>query len=102
MNAMTINDPSGIRSVSSGQLPEHGREASQHNETSVEGRLGENHGGVERPMDPVSCRTPECIPDISGGVEDKYGKTITNDINGLISVQSLQPVLHTAGGEACH
>ncbi len=46
-------------------------------------------------MDPVSCRTPECIPDISGGVEDKYGKTITNDFNGLISVQSLQPVLHT-------
>ena len=70
---------SGSRPVSIGQHPVYGHEASQHNETSVEGRLGENHGGVERPMDPVSCRTPECIPAFSGGVEDKYGKTITNE-----------------------
>ena len=101
---MLHKERSGSQPVSGGQLPPYSYEASQHDDTSVRkaGRLGENHGGVERPMDPVSCRTPECIPAFSGGVEDKYGKTITNDINGLISVQSLQPVLHTAGGEACH
>ena len=27
-------------------------------------------------MDPVSCRTSECIPLFSGGVGDKYGKSI--------------------------
>ena len=27
-------------------------------------------------MDPVSCRTSECIPLFSGGVGDKYGKII--------------------------
>ena len=96
-------DPSDSRSVSAGQLPAYSNEASQNDETSVPGkpgRLGENHGGVERPMASVSCRTSEEIPQelscTSGGAEDKYGRTITKDINGLISVQSLQPVLHTA------
>ena len=55
-------DQSGNRPVSAGQHPAYGEELLQHNETSVFGRLGENHGGVERPMDPVSCRTPDEFP----------------------------------------
>ena len=57
---------SGNRSVSIGQHSVYGHEASQHNETSVERRLGENHGGVERPMDPVSCRTSDDFPVFPG------------------------------------
>lgn len=55
-------DLSGHWSVIAGQHPAYGEELLQHNETSVFGRLGENHGGVERPMDPVSCRTPDEFP----------------------------------------
>ena len=57
---------SGNRSVSIGQHPVYGHEASQYNETSVERRLGENHGGVKRPMDPVSCRTSDDFPVFPG------------------------------------
>ena len=84
---MLCRERSESRSVSPGQLPGYSYEPSQHDETSVPGypgRLGENHGGVERPMEPVSCRTPEWIPAFSGGVVDKYGKTITNEFNGLL------------------
>ena len=42
----------------------HGDDPLQYNETSVFGRLGENHGGVDRPMDPVRCRTPDEFPQI--------------------------------------
>ena len=38
---------SGSRPVSIGQHPVYGHEASQYNETSVDRRLGENHGGVK-------------------------------------------------------
>ena len=65
-NAMTANGTSGSRLVRTGQHPVKGHEASQHDETSVEGRLGENRGGVERPMDPKSYRTSECIPCFPG------------------------------------
>ena len=75
MNATTANGMSDSRLVRTGQHPVKGHESSQHNETSVEGRLGENRGGVNRPMDPESHRTSECIP-YSRGVEDKYGKII--------------------------
>ena len=60
-----LSDSSGSRPVSAGQLPAYSNETSQNDETSVPGkpgRLGENHGGVERPMDPVSCRTPDEFP----------------------------------------
>jgi hypothetical protein len=48
-------------------------------------------------MDPVSCRTPECIPAFSGGVEDKYGKTITNENNGLLSYFSYGSSFYIGG-----
>jgi hypothetical protein len=50
-------------------------------------------------MDPVSCRTPECIPAFSGGVEDKYGKTISNENNGLLFCSSYDSPFYI-GGEA--
>ena len=105
MNAMTINDPSGIRSVSSGQLPEHGREASQHNETSVKGRLGENHGGVERPMDPVSCRTPDEFPaDMNllirgcrGQIRNEEIKNLSRPYRTAEAGRFARPVIHRGG-----
>ena len=45
-----------------GLQPAESCDPPQHNETSVEGRLGENHGGAEGPMDPVSCRTSDDLP----------------------------------------
>ena len=44
---MTLLKGSDNRPVIGGQLPSYGDEASQYNETSVEGRLGENHGGAK-------------------------------------------------------
>ena len=61
-NAKKVFDPSERRSVIVGQFPAYGQDLLQYNETSVFGRLGENHGGVERPMDPVNCRTPDDFP----------------------------------------
>ena len=70
MNAMTANGTSGSRLVRTGQHPVNGNEASQHDETSVEGRLSENRGGVERPMDPEARGHLNAFP-VSRGVEDK-------------------------------
>ena len=55
-------DTSGSWPVRAGQQPAESCDPPQHNETSVEGRLGENHGGAEGPMEPVSCRTSDDLP----------------------------------------
>ena len=98
----SLSDSSGSRPVSAGQLPTYSNEASQNDETSVPGkpgRLGENHGGVERPMVSVSCRTSEEIPQelscTSGGAEDKYGRTITKNVCGFMRTESFcSPLIH--------
>ena len=67
MNATTAKGTSGSRLVRTGQHPVKGKEASQHDETSVYGRLGENRGGVERPMDPEAAGHLNAFP-VSWGV----------------------------------